>query len=95
MEIRFIEYCSLRRGLVQCLSDINTGTNKTRGECPSRPVYMDYLGFGVSGCRISYGNVHLTGNNLLVEVQRKWERIIDVEISLNLVEYAFKKQLFL
>ena len=53
---------------------------------------MDYLGFGVSGCRIIYENIHLTGNDLLVEIQRKWERIINMEISLNLVENAFKKQ---
>ena len=43
VEINFIEYESLRRGVVQCLSDINT--NKTQGECPRRPAYMDYLGF--------------------------------------------------
>ena len=88
VEVNFIEYESLRRGLVQCLSDINT--NKTQGECPRRSVYMEYLGFGVSGCRIIYENIHLTGNNLLVEVQRKWERIINVEINFNVVEYAFE-----
>ena len=88
VKVNFIEYESLRRGLVQCLSDINT--NKTQGECPKKPVYMEYLGFGVCGCRIIYENIHLTGNNLLVEVQRKWERIINMEINLNLVEYAFK-----
>ena len=90
VEIKFIEYESLRRGLVQCLSDSNT--YKSQGECPRRPAHIDYLGFGVSGCIIIYENIHLTGNNLLVEIQRKWERIINMEICLNLVEYAFKKQ---
>ena len=67
MEINFIEYESLHRGLVQCFSDINT--TKTQSECPSRPVYVDYLGFGVSSC--IYENIHLTGTNLSVDVQRK------------------------
>ena len=51
---------------------------------------MDYLGCGVSVCRIIYKSIHPTGNNLLVEVKRKWVRIINMEISLHLVEYACK-----
>ena len=31
---------------------------------------MDYLGYGVSGCRNTDKNIHLTRNNLLVEVQK-------------------------
>ena len=88
VEINLIENESLRRGLSPLsLTDINT--NKTQGDFSRRPVYVDYLGFGVSGCRIIQENIHLTGKKLLVEVQRKWERIIIREISINLVEYAF------
>ena len=50
------------------------------------------VGFGIWGCRIIHKNIHLTENNLLLEVQRKWERIIKMKCSLNWVGYVFENK---
>ena len=63
-------------------------TNKTQGECPRSPVYMDYLGLVASGCRTIYDNVHLPEYNLLVEVQRKWGRIIKIWLKELCIRHA-------
>ena len=66
-----IMYKSLCKGIVQCLVDIDIDAKQ--GEYPKSSIIL------VIGCETIHENIHLTENNLLVEIQRTYEKKLSMQ----------------
>ena len=58
---------------------------------PYIPIVLFKIGFNTKGCSKRYNLMLETNQNIIMEIQQKWELILDEEIPYHIVERSFKQ----
>ena len=85
LRCNFLEYESLRRKIIQL--DIQIDPRPKIG--PSLPVLLNTISLGGKGCSMIYMKLDITSYSVLLNVQDRWELILNKDVSIIEISRSF------
>ena len=86
VKCNFLEYESIK----QKIQNIHTFRHKERVVGPILPIMLDKINLSVKGCNQIYRIIQTNSEHVINEVKEKWENILNDDISIEEVKFAFK-----